>query len=64
MFNIPEVWLWQNENLQVFYLKSGSYEAIAQSQFLPNLNLDILTKYINYSDQYVAVTEFIKELNS
>jgi Uma2 family endonuclease len=60
---VPEVWLWQDGMLKIYGLES-SYEAIAQSYFLPDLDLDILSKYINYHDQYDAVTEFIRELKA
>jgi Uma2 family endonuclease len=58
---VPEVWLWQDGMLKVYHL-DGSYQAVAQSYFLPDLDLAILAKYINHYDQYDAVTEFVNEL--
>jgi hypothetical protein len=58
---VPEVWLWQDGSLKVYHVEHN-YQAIAQSYFLPDLDLDILAKYINYHDQYDAVTEFLNEL--
>ncbi len=60
---VPEVWLWQDGILKTYRLES-SYEAISRSYFLPDLDLDVLTKYINYHDQYDAVTEFINKLQA
>jgi Uma2 family endonuclease len=60
---VPEVWLWQDGAIEIYRLESG-YETIDRSYFLPDLNLDVLTKYINHHDQYDAVTEFISELNA
>jgi Uma2 family endonuclease len=60
---VPEVWLWQAGVLKVYHLERD-YTEVAQSYFLPDLNLDVLAKYINYHDQYDAVTEFVNELNA
>jgi Uma2 family endonuclease len=60
---VPEVWLWQDGVLDIYYLEVTGYRLIDQSHFLPKLNLGVLSKYINYHDQYDAVTEFIDELN-
>jgi Uma2 family endonuclease len=60
---VPEVWLWQDGMLKVYHLERN-YQAIDRSYFLPDLDLAILAKYINYHDQYDAVTEFVNELNA
>jgi Uma2 family endonuclease len=59
---VPEVWLWQDGVLDIYYLEVTGYRLIDRSRFLPELDLGILSKYINYHDQYDAVTEFINEL--
>jgi Uma2 family endonuclease len=59
---VPEVWLWQDGVLDIYYLEVTGYRLIDRSHFLPELDLGILSKYINYYDQYDAVTEFINEL--
>ena len=59
---VPEVWLWQDGVLDIYYLENDGYRLLDQSHFLPELNLGVLSKYINYHDQYDAVTEFIGEL--
>ncbi|AFY75117.1 hypothetical protein Syn7502_03245 [Synechococcus sp. PCC 7502] len=61
---VPEVWLWQNQILRVYHLKQNKYIEITRSNFLPDLDLDVLTKYINYHDQYDAVKEFVNELRA
>jgi Uma2 family endonuclease len=60
---VPEVWLWQDGSLKVYHVEQN-YEPIERSYLLPNLDLDILAKYINYHDQYDAVTEFVNELEA
>jgi Uma2 family endonuclease len=60
---IPEVWFYQNNLLIVYILKNEQYIKANHSQLLPELNLETFTKYINYPDQYDAVTEFINNLS-
>jgi Uma2 family endonuclease len=59
---IVEVWFYQDNLLRVFSLKNEQYFQVDKSQLLPELNLEVLTKYINYPDQYDAVTEFIESI--
>jgi Uma2 family endonuclease len=59
---VPEVWLWQDGVLEAYYLANDSYLLIDRSHFLPDLDLNLLARYINYHDQYDAVIEFINEL--
>ncbi len=60
--SIPEVWFYQDGLLTVYSLKNSRYFKVNKSELLPELNLETLTKYINYHDQYDAVTEFVSEL--
>ncbi|WP_013320273.1 Uma2 family endonuclease [Gloeothece verrucosa] len=59
---VPEVWLWKNNKLSIYRLREQGYEEIARSEFLPDLDLELLSRYINYSDQYDAVIEFRKAI--
>ena len=54
---VPEVWLWNNQ-LSIYHLRSQGYEQISKSELLPELNLALLVKYLNYPDQYDAIIEF------
>ncbi|MGC9527717.1 MAG: hypothetical protein ACP5D7_19460 [Limnospira sp.] len=58
---IPEVWFWEDGLLKVYVLRD-SYHRVKRSDLLPDLDFNLLTKYICYHDQYDAVTEFLKEL--
>jgi Uma2 family endonuclease len=55
---VPEVWLWKNSQLSIYCLHSQSYEQISKSELLPELDLALLVKYLNYPDQYDAIIEF------
>ncbi|MBE9174986.1 Uma2 family endonuclease [Synechocystis salina LEGE 06155] len=59
---IPEVWFYEDGMLKVYSLIDQQYNKVNHSNLLPDLNLEILTQYINYPDQYDAVTEFVNEL--
>ena len=61
---IPEVWYWEDGVLNVYGLFNDKqvYENVKASRFFPDLNLNILAKYITYYDQYEAIAEFIKQL--
>ncbi len=61
---VPEVWLWQDGVLDIYYLEITGYRLLDRSHFLPDLSLDMLKKYISYHDQYDGVIEFIAELGS
>lgn len=58
---VPEVWFWEDGTINIYYLRE-EYEKVNGSMLLPNLDLEMLIKYINYYDQYDAVSEFINEL--
>ncbi|MGB5961753.1 MAG: Uma2 family endonuclease [Coleofasciculaceae cyanobacterium] len=55
---VPEVWLWKNNQLSIYHLRPQGYEQISRSELLPELDLALLVKYLNYSDQYDAIIEF------
>jgi len=62
---VPEVWFWKLDTLRIFRLNAvGEYEEVARSGFLPDLDPQLLLRYIAYPDQYDAVQEFIQAIRS
>ncbi|QUS59965.1 Uma2 family endonuclease [Synechocystis sp. PCC 7338] len=59
---IPEVWFYEDGGLTVYSLIDQQYNKVNHSNLLPDLNLEIVTEYINHPDQYDAVTELVNEL--
>jgi Uma2 family endonuclease len=57
--SVPEVWFWMNHKLLIYQLQAGQYQTTTRSQFLPDLDLELLTQYIAFDDQYDAVTAFL-----
>lgn len=43
---VPEVWFWQNNQFALYDLRDDQYESISKSEFLPNLDLDVLASFI------------------
>jgi Uma2 family endonuclease len=59
---IPEVWFWQKGRLLLYALRQEGYEAIAQSEVLPGLDLALLVQCIALPNHVQAVREFRQEI--
>lgn len=59
---IAEVWFWENNQILLYRLRETSYEQISSSEFLPDLDIDLLVRCIQMPDILVARTEFINGL--
>lgn len=59
---VPEVWFWRQGEILVFHLEAQGYEHRNRSGFFPDLDLAVLKRYLNYSDQYDAVTDLIQAI--
>lgn len=58
---VREVWFWEDGLITIYHLR-GEYEKVSHSLLLPDLNIDLLSRYVIYYDQYDAVTEFLQAL--
>jgi len=45
-FNITEVWFWENNQLFLYRLKNDNYEQIQQSEFFPDLDIELLASCV------------------
>jgi Uma2 family endonuclease len=59
---IKEVWFWQKGKFSLYHLRGEQYEAIAQSELLPHLDISLLANYVRPSEQFEAVMEFREQL--
>lgn len=59
---VPEVWFWRKGQITLFHLEDQGYEQKDRSEFLPDLDLSVLTRYLDSPDQYDAVTDLINEI--
>jgi Uma2 family endonuclease len=65
-FQIPEVWLWEKEQLQVYCLGADgsagsptSYEMVERSQLLPDLDLRLLVRCVQMPSRLEAMKTFM-----
>ena len=56
---IPEVWFWENNRLAVYRLRDDDYEQVSRSEFLPELDLELLVRCVLMPSIIEARTEFI-----
>jgi Uma2 family endonuclease len=57
-FQIPEVWLWEDERLQIYILAETEYQLVSRSQLLPELDLDLLVRCVLMSSRLEAMKAF------
>ncbi len=55
---VREVWFWQDSQFILYRLREKEYEKIDRSEFLPNLDLILLSQFINYDNQTEAVIAY------
>lgn len=55
---VPEVWFFENGHFSVFRLADDGYASIPKSSFLPELDLDRLTHFIDCDDQTEAIVAY------
>lgn len=59
---VPELWLWNGERFTLHGLQGDAYVALSRSRFLPDLDLELLARYVNQPDQAAAVRAFIEQV--
>lgn len=57
---IAEVWFWENNQLAVYRLREDDYEQVSRSEFLPELDLELLVRCVLRPSIIEARTEFIQ----
>lgn len=57
-FEIPEVWLWENNQLQVYAFISSEYHLVPCSQLLPDLDIDLLVSCVQMPSRLEAMRAF------
>lgn len=57
-FGITEVWFWEENQLQVYYLQGEDYQQVSHSQLLPDLDLDLLVRCMQMPSRVEAMKLF------
>ena len=60
---VPEVWFWEDGFFNLYCLRSDGYEQVSKSELLPNLDIDLLMRYLLVASQLEAVREFQRRIN-
>ncbi len=61
---VPEVLIWQNNQLTLYDLREANYQEVVRSQFFPDLNLQLLAQYVRPQEQPQAIKEFLGAIRS
>lgn len=59
---VPEVLIWQDNQLQLFDLREG-INVVTHSQFFPELDFSLLAQFMRPQDQPQAVKDFLQALH-
>ncbi len=59
---IPEVWFWKEGKFYLYGLVEGNYQTIIDSKLLPELDINLLSKYVVPENQYESVKKYREEL--
>ena len=61
-FNVPEVWFWRRQALEIFALRDDgvAYETISQSRLLPDLDIALLERCVAIRSWQQAVARFAR----
>ena len=57
-FEIPDVWLWENNQLQVYAFISSEYHLVPRSQLLPDLDIELLVSCVQMPSRLEAMNAF------
>ncbi len=57
-FEIPEFWLWENNQLQVYAFITSEYHLVPRSQLLPDLDIDLLVGCVKMPSCLEAMRAF------
>jgi Uma2 family endonuclease len=59
---VGEVWFWREGRIEVYVLRVGAYARLERSALLPDLDLELLARFLAYDDQTRAAREYLAEL--
>ena len=59
---VGEVWFWREGRIEVYVLRAGAYARVGRSALLPDLDVELLARFLTYDDQTRAAREYLAEL--
>ena len=61
---VPELWLFRNYKFELYRLKKEGYEPIHRSDFLPDLDFELIEELAVREDQHDALVDLRKRLSA
>lgn len=61
---VPEVLIWQNQQLTLHDLRQVPCQAVTRSQFFPDLDWTLFAQFVRPQDQPQAIKEFLQAIRS
>ena len=62
---VPEVWFWEDGTIEVYCLRENDlYEKVTQSEFIPDLDIELVAEHSRMADQYDAIQSFIQKIRT
>ncbi|MEG3988267.1 Uma2 family endonuclease [Microcoleus sp. S28C3] len=61
---VPEVWFWEDGVFGLYHLRSHGYEKIEQSEVLPGLDINLLSRCLLMASKVEAVKEFRRGISA
>ncbi len=61
---VPEVLIWQNNQLKLYDLRGATYQESVNSQFFPDLDLKLLAQHVLPQEQPQAIKEFLQAIRA
>ena len=61
---VAEVWYWRRGRLQPYCLRGDRYVPVTESEVLPGLDLDLLTRFMDRPTTYDAIRDYRQVLRS
>jgi Uma2 family endonuclease len=60
---VPEVWFWEDGLFALYHLRSPGYEKIIQSEILPDLDINLLSRCLLMASRVEAVKEWRRSIS-
>jgi Uma2 family endonuclease len=55
---VREVWFWEDDAFHLHLLADGGYRSVERSTLLPDLDFDVLARFVRLGDQHEAVRAY------
>jgi Uma2 family endonuclease len=60
---VKEVWFWEDGRFALYCLRCDSYEQVSQSEIIPNLDIELLSRCLLMTSRVEAVRAFRQGIN-